>query len=91
MKKILERKVFWIAGTVVGLTGVVVVRLIAPGFSGVLNSIVMISGYILSLVGIGIIACSTRDRAIVMKNEWQKVSETSKEMKSVCTNKLMKN
>lgn len=77
MKKILERKVYWIAGTIVGLTGVAAVRLIAPGLSGVMNTIAMISGYVLSLAGIGIIACSAKDRAIIMKNEWQKVHETS--------------
>jgi len=69
MKKILEKKVFWIAGTVVGLAGVALVRLIAPELSGVTSTVVMISGYILSLAGLGIIACSTKDRAIVMKNE----------------------
>jgi hypothetical protein len=79
MKKMLERKVYWIAGTFVGLSGVVMVRLIAPGLSGVINTIVMISGYLLSLAGIVIIACSTRDRAIVTQNERQKVLETSKE------------
>lgn len=77
MKKILERKVYWIAGTVVGLTGVAAVRLIAPGLSGVMNTIVIISGYVLSLAGIMIVAFSTKDRAIIMKNEWQKVPETS--------------
>ncbi len=75
MKKILERKVFWIAGTIVGLTGVASVRLIVPELSGMMSTIVMISGYILSLAGIGIIACSTRDRASAMKNEWQEASE----------------
>ena len=60
MKKILERKVYWITGTFVSLTGVAAVRLIAPAMSGVMNTVVMISGYVLALVGIGIIACSTR-------------------------------
>jgi hypothetical protein len=79
MKNVFERKVYWIAGTFVSLVGVAAVRLIAPAMSGVLNTVMMICGYVLALAGIGIIACSTRDRAIVMKNEWQKVSETSKE------------
>lgn len=69
MKKILEKKIYWIAGAFVGFTGVAAVRLIAPGLSGSLSKIVMISGYILSVVGIGIIACSSRDRAIVMEKE----------------------
>jgi len=74
MNKILERKVYWITGSAVALAGVVAVRLIAPGLSGVLGKAVMISGYVASLAGILIIACCTKDRAIAMKNEWTKTA-----------------
>lgn len=69
MNKILERKKFWITGSAISLGGVIAVRVIAPGLSGVIGIVVMVSGYALSLAGIGIIACCTKDRAIIMKNE----------------------
>lgn len=79
MKKILERKVYWIAGTFVGLTGVAAVRLIAPGLSGGINTAVLITGYLLSLIGIIIIACSTRDRIMATQNDWREVAKAAKE------------
>lgn len=56
MIKVEKEKVHWIIGTTVALSGVAVVRLLAPELFGVLNKIVIISGYILSLTGIIIIA-----------------------------------
>lgn len=53
-----DRKIYWIFGTIIALTGVTVVRLIAPELVGVLNKIVLISGYVLSLAGIIVLARS---------------------------------
>jgi hypothetical protein len=54
--KIEVEKKHWIIGTTIALSGVAVVRLLAPELFGVPNKIVIISGYILSLTGIIIIA-----------------------------------
>ncbi len=51
----------WISGTTVALAGVAAVRLLAPELFGVLNKVVIISGYILSLTGIIIIARGVRN------------------------------
>jgi len=79
MNKILERKFYWITGSAVALAGVVAVRLIAPGLSGVIGKAVMISGYVASLAGILIIACCTKDRAIAMKNEYREPGEENRQ------------
>jgi hypothetical protein len=69
MKKILEKKIFWIGGTAVAFSGVIVVRLIGPAVTGPVGKAVLIFGYLLALTGIFIIASSTKDRAIAMKTE----------------------
>jgi hypothetical protein len=61
MKKVWERKVYWITGTLVSLSGVAAVRLIAPGLTGIINKTTLIAGYLLSLTGIIIIACTTKN------------------------------
>jgi hypothetical protein len=58
--KVERGKVYWIPGTTVALAGVAVVRLLAPELFGVMNKVVIISGYILSLMGIIIIARGTK-------------------------------
>ena len=55
-----DRKIYWIFGTIIALAGVTVVRLIAPELAGVLNKIVLISGYVLSLAGIIVLARSAK-------------------------------
>lgn len=56
MKKILEKKEYWISGTVVALAGVASVRLIAPELAGLMQKAMLIAGYLFSLTGIFIIA-----------------------------------
>jgi hypothetical protein len=58
--KIEREKIHWIIGTTVALAGVAVVRLLAPELFGVTNKVVIISGYILSLTGIIIIARASK-------------------------------
>lgn len=63
MKKVFAGKVYWIAGTLISFTGVAMVRLMAPGLSGILSTITLIAGYVLSLAGIIIITYNTRGHA----------------------------
>lgn len=74
LKGVIERKAYWITGSIVGLAGVAAVRLIGPQIKGTIGIVVTISGYVMALVGIGIIACSTKDRAITMKYEWKEAA-----------------
>lgn len=60
MNRILERKRYWIAGSIVGLAGVALVRIISPELSGAMGKAVMVAGNILAITGIGILACATR-------------------------------
>jgi len=60
MNKLKERKVYWIAGTAVAIIGVAGVRLIAPQLTGIISKVVLISGYVLSLAGIIIIAYAAK-------------------------------
>jgi hypothetical protein len=61
MNRLRERKPYWISGTAVALAGVAAVRLIAPELGGVISKMVLISGYLLSLAGIIIIAYGTKN------------------------------
>ena len=63
MNRILKRKGYWIAGTVVALAGVAAVRLVAPGLSGGMNQAITISGYVLSWAGIIILASGSGERS----------------------------
>ena len=55
-----EKKLLWISGTIVALAGVGLARLLAPEFSGFFNKIALVSGYLLSLAGIVILAYACR-------------------------------
>jgi hypothetical protein len=52
----LQEKINWTWGTIIALAGVAAVRIIAPEMIGILNKVVLVSGYIVSLTGIIIIA-----------------------------------
>lgn len=52
----LQKNINWTWGTIIALAGVAAVRIIAPEMIGILNKVVLISGYIVSLTGIIIIA-----------------------------------
>jgi hypothetical protein len=56
MNIIRERKNYWVRGSIVAFIGVAAVRLIAPELAGLINKVVLVSGYLLSLTGIIIIA-----------------------------------
>ncbi len=49
-----------ITGTTIALFGVIVARLIAPELVGIINKAMLISGYVLSLMGIIIVAHGAR-------------------------------
>jgi|YelNatPaOPRAMG01_1025707.scaffolds.fasta_scaffold13998_3 hypothetical protein len=51
---------YWIAGTIVSLVGVAIVKLMAPSIQGNLAKWLAALGYLLSLGGIGIIAMHIR-------------------------------
>jgi hypothetical protein len=64
MKRFLNRKRYWIAGTAVAFAGVAAVRLVAPVLSyGGMNQAVTISGYVLAWLGIIILACGSGERS----------------------------
>jgi hypothetical protein len=56
MIKVEREKIYWIIGITIALAGVAVVRLLASELFGIAGKVVIISGYILSLTGIIIIA-----------------------------------
>jgi uncharacterized membrane protein HdeD (DUF308 family) len=59
-----EKQGYWIGGTVTGLLGVALVRLLAPELSGSLATIALAVGYTLVVAGLTIIAFATkRDRS----------------------------
>jgi len=51
---------FWIGGTLVALSGVAVVKGLAPFFSGYVQIAVMLAGYTLAILGLFIITLGTR-------------------------------
>ncbi|MBN1473461.1 MAG: hypothetical protein JW914_02495 [Syntrophaceae bacterium] len=55
-----EKKIFWINGTIVALTGVALARLLAPQLSGVFNKLTLVCGYLLALTGIIVLAYACR-------------------------------
>jgi uncharacterized membrane protein HdeD (DUF308 family) len=55
-----ENKTFWIGGTLTGLLGVALVRLLAPALAGAANSLATVIGYLLVIAGITVIASATR-------------------------------
>jgi hypothetical protein len=56
MIKVEREKIYWIIGITIALAGVAVLRLLASELFGIAGKVVIISGYILSLTGIIIIA-----------------------------------
>ena len=54
------KKAYWIGGTLTALLGVGFVWLLAPALAGVASSLVIVAGYLLAIIGIGIIALATR-------------------------------
>ena len=55
-----EKKAYWIGGTMTGLAGIVLVRLVAPELAGGAASSAIAAGFALVMAGIGIIAGATR-------------------------------
>jgi hypothetical protein len=55
-----ENKTSWIGGTLIGLAGVALVRLLAPALAGAAHTVVSVTGYLLVIVGIVILAGATR-------------------------------
>lgn len=56
----IERKAYWIGGTLTALLGVVLVRLLSPALAGIAGSLADIIGYLLVIVGITVVALATR-------------------------------
>jgi len=52
----LHEKINWTLGTIMAFAGVAAVRLIAPELTDISNKVLLVSGYIVSLLGIIIIA-----------------------------------
>jgi hypothetical protein len=55
----MERKGYWIGGTLTGLLGVGLVRLLAPALAGYTASVTSVAGYLLVIVGITVVALAT--------------------------------
>ena len=59
-----EKQGYWVGGTLTGLLGVALVRLLAPELSGTLVTITLAVGYAMVVAGLTIIAFATkRDRS----------------------------
>jgi hypothetical protein len=63
MNRILEKRAFWIGGTLAGFLGVGLVRLVAPELAGLPGSVALVTGYFMVVAGLTIIACGTRRRS----------------------------
>lgn len=55
-----KRKAFWIGGTLTGLMGVALARLVATGLEGHLATMALAAGFTLVIAGIAIIASAAR-------------------------------
>ena len=55
-----EKKALWIGGTLIGMVGVALVRLLSPELLGLQGRVALGAGYALVIVGITIIACATK-------------------------------
>lgn len=51
---------YWIGGTLTALLGIGLVRLLAPALAGVASTLVIVTGYLLVIVGITILALATK-------------------------------
>lgn len=58
-----ERKAFWIGGTLTGLLGVTLARLVAPELDGHLATAALAAGFTLVIAGIATIAFATRRKS----------------------------
>ena len=65
MRETLRDKTYWIAGTLVGLLGVAIVRLLSPGLPEAMSRFMAVIGYLLALSGIVTIAWGIRNRGPV--------------------------
>ena len=54
------KKAYWIGGTLTALLGVGLVRLLAPALADFASSLATVTGYILVIIGITIVALATR-------------------------------
>ena len=55
-----QKKAYWIGGTITGLFGVGLVRLLAPELAGAQSVAAIIAGFTLVITGITILTCATR-------------------------------
>jgi hypothetical protein len=55
-----EKKAYWIGGTLTGLLGVALVRLVAPELDGMAAAICAPAGYFLVIAGITVLGLATR-------------------------------
>ena len=60
MNRIREKKIHWIGGSAAAFSGVVLVKLVAPGLSGSWQQALQVAGYVLVLAGLLIIGSATR-------------------------------
>jgi len=54
-----DKKAYWIGGTITGLLGIGLVRLLAPELDGVQGTVAVAAGYLLVIAGITIVARAT--------------------------------
>ena len=59
-----EKMLYWIGGTLAGLLGVGLVRLLAPVLAGAASSLASATGYLLVIAGIMILARATRQKGL---------------------------
>jgi hypothetical protein len=62
MNRLREKKIYWIGGSAAAFSGVVLVKLVAPGLSGTWQQALQVAGYVLVVAGIMMISCATRRR-----------------------------
>lgn len=82
MNRIIEKKFYWIGGSLVAFGGVALVRLLAPELIGLGRKIAMAAGYLLVIAGITIIAFATRRKdseAFIVKEKRGNDSESEGE------------
>jgi len=57
-----DRKAYWIGGTLTGLLGVGLARIVAPQLADTTGTVIAVLGYALVIAGITILARATRHR-----------------------------
>lgn len=81
MSRIIEKKFYWIGGSLVAFGGVALVRLLAPELIGLGQKVAMAAGYLLVVAGITIISFATRRKdseAFIVKANDEKDPESEK-------------